>query len=304
MHPPIVSVVVPSYNGEERLPTLLSALAEQTHPSFEVVVVLDGSMDGSESTIENFKAPFPLRAVKRGNGGRAAARNTGVEVARGRFLVFYDDDMEPEPDSIVRHADVLNRFKSAISVGQQLEKAEDPTEFTTFKTYLTRRWVAHLGAEPAPLSDKELLLTAANMAIRKEDFHRLGGFDEGLKDAEDFDLAVRAKTTGMEVVFDPKNGGHHRSFRTFSDYILRQRQYREAHRILRSKRKSHPRFDLYTKYEVRTSPFKKTIYFVVPGFVVRFVDNGGLSWMKPAWKYPIYMRIISALSVYYPKRKL
>lgn len=295
---------MPSYNGEERLPTLLNALAKQTHPSFEVVVVLDGSTDGSESRIDNFKAPFSLRAVKRENGGRAAARNTGVEAARGEALVFYDDDMEPEPDSIVQHLDALARIKNSISVGQALEYAVEESEFAEYKTFISAKWVEHLGSEPVVLTDEDLFLTAANMAVHKEDFHRLEGFDKGLKDAEDFDLAVRAKTAGMEVLFDPGNIAYHRSFTSFAAYIRRQRQYREAHEDLLARRVGHPRLDLYGKYSVKKSAWKKLAYFPLTGAAVRAVDGGLFSVLPKKWKFAVYERVVSALSVYYPHRRL
>lgn len=299
-----VSVIVPSLNGAGRLPKLLDALDRQTYRNFETVVVLDGSTDGSLALLKTRNTSYPLRALTRENGGRAAARNTGAHAARGTILVFYDDDMEPDPTSIARHVDVINRFHNAVSAGQQLEKADEATDFTTYKTYLTEKWVRHLGRDPMPLPEKDLFLTAANMAMRREDFVKLGGFDEVLRDAEDFDLAVRAHTAGLSVVFDPKNHGYHRSFTTLAEYIQRQRQYRKAHRVLKSKRADHPNRELYGRYDVAKSRLKNLVYFFIPGFAVRLVDKGLVSNFNEKWKFRVFMWLTSALSVYYPRRRI
>ncbi len=304
MNPPTVSVVVPSLNGAERLPQLMEALLLQTHPANEVVVVLDGSTDQSEKVLEKYVKRLPLKIHRQENKGRAAARNVGVQHSNHDVLVFYDDDVSPHPNSIARHLEVLSRFGNVISVGQPLEPEKTDNEFGQYKAYLSRKWTAHLGLEPKVLNENDLFLTAANMAVSRRDFTTLDGFDENLSDAEDFDLVVRAVTTDTKMVFDPQNIVEHRSFDSFVDYIHRQRQYREAHRQLRQLRRDHPRFDLYNRYFVPISPWKRLAYFFIPSATPSWMDSGIFAVLPKTIKYGIYMRVISALSVYYPKRKI
>lgn len=303
-HSPAVSVVVPTLNGASRLPKLLDALCRQTYPAAEIIAVLDGSTDDSVNVLARYADRLPIVTLRQENRGRAGARNAGAERARGDVLVFYDDDVAPREDGIQRHVEILLGFGAVITVGQQMEPEGASHEFGRYKAFISRHWVSHLGDEPRALDEKELFLTAANMAISRHLFHRLGGFDAALRDAEDFDLAVRATDANVPVVFDPGNVVHHRSFDSFVDYIHRQRQYREAHRDLIRLRRDHPRLDLFSKYHVRKTAAKQFAYFWVPGAMAKWMDRGLFAAWPTRLKYAIYMRVIAALSVYYPDREL
>ena len=90
---PWVSIIVPSYNGAKRLACCLAALDGQkvTFP-FEIIVVLDGSTDNSADVIRQFPG---VRMIGQANAGPAAARNRGVQMARGDLIAFTDDDCVP-----------------------------------------------------------------------------------------------------------------------------------------------------------------------------------------------------------------
>jgi glycosyltransferase involved in cell wall biosynthesis len=103
---PLLSVVVPTFARREALYRLLESLRRQTLPprSFEVVVVVDGSQDGTREMAEGFEAPFQLRVVWQPNAGRATACNRGIRLARGELVALLDDDMEPAPTCLAEHA--------------------------------------------------------------------------------------------------------------------------------------------------------------------------------------------------------
>ncbi|HET7736631.1 MAG TPA: CDP-glycerol glycerophosphotransferase family protein [Nocardioidaceae bacterium] len=91
--PPTVSVIVPVYNVEKYLAECLDSIAAQSFDDYEVVVVDDGSPDGSRAIAERYAAADSrVRVVRRENGGLGAARNTGIRHARGEFLTFLDSD--------------------------------------------------------------------------------------------------------------------------------------------------------------------------------------------------------------------
>ena len=90
---PIVSIVVPVYNGERYLRDSLDSLLAQTFRDFEIICVNDGSTDSSESIINEYlERDSHIRVVNQANAGVASARNTGIENAKGRYLMFCDDD--------------------------------------------------------------------------------------------------------------------------------------------------------------------------------------------------------------------
>src|SRR5690349_14383580 len=96
---PRVSVVIPTYQRRLSVERTLQALSAQTMPAdqFEVVVSIDGSMDGTREMLDACRTPYTLVAQWQRNRGRAAACNRGVALARGDVIVLLDDDMEPTP---------------------------------------------------------------------------------------------------------------------------------------------------------------------------------------------------------------
>jgi glycosyltransferase involved in cell wall biosynthesis len=99
-----VSVVVPTYNRLDVLPEVLAALEAQAGgPSFEVVVVDDGSTDGTGDFLAARRFRVPGRVLRQENRGPAVARNTGVAVARGRWVAFLGDDTVPESGWLAAH---------------------------------------------------------------------------------------------------------------------------------------------------------------------------------------------------------
>ncbi len=98
MYDTLVSVIVPLYNVEAYLPACLDSLCAQTHRDFEVVLVDDGSTDGSGTICERYvAADGRFKVVHQQNAGVAAARNTGLDQARGAYISFVDSDDEVSP---------------------------------------------------------------------------------------------------------------------------------------------------------------------------------------------------------------
>lgn len=294
-----VSVVIPSYNGAHRITRLLHALENQDSCDFETIVVIDGSTDATEEVLNKTPWKLNLQIIAQTNKGRAGARNAGVKQASGRYLIFYDDDVEPNPNSVSLH--ITDLAKAPISVGQQLESLGSQTEFGRYKALISRKWLAYLGDEPTLLNAENLFLTAANMAIEKTVFEQLHGFDDRLTDAEDYDLAVRAFNKDIHIVYNPRNQVTHRGLESFRECIERQREYRKAHRKLISER---PNNVLYRKYEIKQTPIKKALYFFILGFIPRAADKGLFRVLPEKIRFALYSRVISALGVYYPNRKI
>ncbi len=88
---PLVSVVVPVYNGEKYIEDCLRSILEQDYPALEVIVVDDGSSDGTEARVRGLGDPR-VQFHRQANSGSAVARNRGVELAQGEFIAFNDSD--------------------------------------------------------------------------------------------------------------------------------------------------------------------------------------------------------------------
>lgn len=115
---PTVSVIVPIYNVEDYLEECLDSLAAQTYGNYEVLVVDDGSLDGSRAIAERYAAAdHRVTIVTRPNGGLGAARNTGVRTARGKYLTFLDSDDTLPPYALGLLVDKAQETGADITVG-------------------------------------------------------------------------------------------------------------------------------------------------------------------------------------------
>lgn len=100
-----VSVVIPTYNKKERLRLALTSFINQTFPreEFEVVLVDDGSTDGTGAAVRSLRLPYQLNYLRQRNQGRSVARNLGIARARAEIIVFTDDDLILSPEFIEEH---------------------------------------------------------------------------------------------------------------------------------------------------------------------------------------------------------
>lgn len=123
---PKVSFIVPVYNTQEFLPRCLDSLLGQTLPNIEIIVVNDGSPDGSAAIIDEYaRKDSRVRAVEKPNGGLSSARNAGMDVARGDIIDFVDSDDCVEPNLADFLVDIFAKERPEIVVfGAECEPAE------------------------------------------------------------------------------------------------------------------------------------------------------------------------------------
>ncbi|MEM6301515.1 MAG: glycosyltransferase family 2 protein, partial [Pseudomonadota bacterium] len=111
---PLVSVVIPAFNAADFIEsTVLSALA-QTYQNLEILVIDDGSTDDTQEALDQFAGQ--VRYHKRPNGGPAAARNTGIEAAGGKYVAFLDADDRWKPEKITKQVASLEELGNAFAL--------------------------------------------------------------------------------------------------------------------------------------------------------------------------------------------
>jgi glycosyltransferase involved in cell wall biosynthesis len=225
-----VSVVIPTFNGAHRIGRLLRSLSEQAKVVDEIVVVVDGSTDDTRDVLAVWKQELPfLKIVEQANQGRAVVRNTGAAAASGELLVFFDDDVTLAPGCLDVHLAHHERFPGSLLTGPAQDCILD-TDFRRYKASLGEKWTEPLLAwEDKPLLRELIFITAANFSVDRDVFIRLGGFNAQLKDAEDFELAVRAYQQSLPLFFNSKALVWHHDPITLRTYIKRLQQYRRAH---------------------------------------------------------------------------
>jgi glycosyltransferase involved in cell wall biosynthesis len=190
---PLVSCIVPVYNGARFLGETLASILSQTHQPVEVIVVDDGSTDGTAGVIASFGAR--VRSVRQENAGEAAARNTGVRLASGEYVAFLDADDLWEAPKIERQLAVLARAGTdAVDLS-----------FTAFQNF----WMPEVATEQRAAAPASGLPFAAwsicTLLARREVFDRFGPFDESLRKVPNMTWFVRAAASGarMDVLPEP-----------------------------------------------------------------------------------------------------
>jgi glycosyltransferase involved in cell wall biosynthesis len=202
MNGPLVSVIIPTYNRAEILCHTIDNVFQQTYSNFELIIVDDGSTDGTEVRLREYGNR--LRVVRQSNAGPAVARNHGVKVAHGEIIAFQDSDDLWKPTKLERQVALLEKHRSApCCLCNVLMRAADG--FTSFDHSLVRLsheeglWLNVLDV----LATRFILFNQA-AAIRRQAFEKVGGFPEDLKYLEDYDLPLRLSLEGPWVfIRDP-----------------------------------------------------------------------------------------------------
>lgn len=111
MTAPTVSIVIPTFNGANRLPRALDSVVAQTFPDWEIVVVDDGSTDATPAVAARYRSELGARLVylQQPNRGSSSARNRGIDACRGRFVAFLDSDDEFLPRKLERQLELFAR---------------------------------------------------------------------------------------------------------------------------------------------------------------------------------------------------
>jgi glycosyltransferase involved in cell wall biosynthesis len=220
--PPRTSVVIPTFQRRDVVLRSVAALSRQEETAaFEVIVVVDGSTDGTAQALRELETPFPLAVVEQSNEGSAAARNHGAEAARGTVLLFLDDDMEAHPRLLAEH-ERSRREGADVVLGHIPLHPDSPPGFLAAGVGEWAERRARSLQERAGRVELEDLLTG-QMSLPRKAFLRLGGFDTaftrgGQFGGEDLDFGLRLLESGHRVVFNPDAISRQR-------YVVTQRQY-------------------------------------------------------------------------------
>ncbi len=185
-----ISVIIPTYNRRESLLRCLDELGAQTLSSeeFEVLVVVDGSTDGTAEAARQRRLPYALTVVEQANSGPAAARNSGAAKACGEYLAFTEDDVLPDKDWLARASEHLRANPS-------IDILEGRTVSMADRADIRRR---DLPGVPS--------FIPCNLFIRKPTFAASAGYDPMFYDGsrhiyfrEDADLGFSLMDSGARV---------------------------------------------------------------------------------------------------------
>ena len=203
------SVIIPTYNRPAALARTLEALSSMDYPAdrFEVVVVDTGAAESKADGVAEFHSARYCRCADR---GVAAARNHGADLALGELLLFLDDDIVVSESNLRRHEAIHRDYQDCLVSGHwefdpELRRRLETSPLGRFRLAYEDEYNKPHGVDGGARTGHAHpnTLAAANLSIRAETFHSLGGFDERFPvGAEDQDLTWRAAKAGSVLVYD------------------------------------------------------------------------------------------------------
>ena len=181
---PLVSIILPVYNGAQMVCAALESAFAQTFQDFEIIAIDDGSTDDSAQILGSFEPR--IRVLNQKNGGASKARNLGIESARGEWVAFLDADDIWEPQKLEKQVELMRQNpKTGVSFSECLYFDEN------------REWNADFGARVPAMSAifeamlSEHFIAMSSVMVRRECFQKVGVFDESLVGCEDYNLFLR-----------------------------------------------------------------------------------------------------------------
>ncbi len=237
---PVFSIVIPARNGRSQLETTFDSIAALDFDlsQIEVLVVDDGSTDGTAEFLASCDVPFTLRSERIDMGNQSAGTNRAIRMARGEFILGSAQDIIFHPDLLSRHLQWHRKHDDEDLVVLGYLPYPEDLKLTPFMFYLVNG-----GFQFAyfMIQDKMHVpgsfLYAPNFSVKAETLHQVGLFDESFPyGCQDGDLGIRLAMNGVRFVYEPQAIGYH-------DHPMELEGYKE-----RQARVGRARFQLLLKH--------------------------------------------------------
>lgn len=209
-----VSVIIPNFNGMAYLDNVLSSLERQTMQAFEVIVVDNGSSDGSSAFVAS-NYPWVHIVELPENMGFCKAVNEGIRMSRAPYVLLLNNDTEVEPDFVQEMKNAILRHKKAFSCQAKMVQLHDREKMDDGGNYYCSLGWAYARGKGKDIGgfdrEERIFSSCAGAAIyRRKLFERIGYFDEEhFAYLEDMDIGYRARIYGYENWYAPKAVVYH-----------------------------------------------------------------------------------------------
>ncbi len=214
--PPLVSIIIPNYNGARLLPACLSSIKAQTFTDFETIVVDDCSQDGSRELLRD-RYPRVRLVLNPTNQGPAAAKNRGLQEATGQLVAFIDTDVNLAPDWLEQMVKASDDWQDTCMFASKLFFADAPRVLNStgglanLGGYAWDRGVYESDSGQFPAFSRVLYACSAAVLAKKEALQQVGGFDALYRyPFEDVDLGWRLNLAGWSIRYIPAAEAWHK----------------------------------------------------------------------------------------------
>lgn len=186
---PKISVILPTHNRARLLGKAVQSVLNQTYQNFELIIVDDGSKDNTKKAMQEFTDPRIKYVVHQQNRGAAAARNTGIKCAKGKYIAFQDSDDEWSPNKLELQMEIFNKLPYNVDIiytDMLRIKESGKTEYWHSPTVTSKSLI-----NPTTLDYQVINIGIQSTLIKKHCFDEVGLFDENFKKYIDLELFLR-----------------------------------------------------------------------------------------------------------------
>jgi len=197
---PKVSVIIPTYNRADLLPRAIDSVLNQTYQDFELIIVNDGSIDNTEDIVKRFqKKDKRIQYIKYDkNRGPSEARNTGMKIAKGKYVAFLDSDDEWLENKLEKQLDVFKNPQINVVTcwAYWVNEIKNKTSIYTVPYF----------DDPLPyiLKENYILSSPSGVILKKNVIEKIGFFDSSLRIAQDWDYWMRIIENGYNFYVIPQ----------------------------------------------------------------------------------------------------
>ena len=214
---PLVSVILPTYNRRSIIKRSISSVFAQTYDNLELVIVDDGSTDGTKQYVKSNFDQNRINYLEQSNKGVSSARNRGCSVAQGKYLAFIDSDDEWREAKLSKQMDFLEKYPEAGLVFCDATIVS-PGGIVSDKPELIPHYKDMVYGLREILADP--YLGVPTVIMTKKLFEEVGGFDESLSTAEDIDLFLRVALKSRIGYLHDKLVRVHKTTGSLSSFVI------------------------------------------------------------------------------------
>jgi peptidoglycan/xylan/chitin deacetylase (PgdA/CDA1 family)/glycosyltransferase involved in cell wall biosynthesis len=218
-----LSAVISTYNRRDALLSqTLPAIFNQDLPAdeFEVIVIVDGSTDGTGAALHELRPKCAFRVIEQPNRGLSASRNTGINAARSDLIIFIDDDIICKPDVFRRHVEAHASSEPGVVHGALfLAPGSSASILTNANEMWYQRYNSHLASRGAAWPNGTYLIS--NSSIPRATLLACGGLDETLLAKDDFELGLRLWKKRVRFQYLPEAVAYELSVKSWRSFLFK-----------------------------------------------------------------------------------
>ncbi len=258
---PSISVIIPVYNGEKTIHETIESVLNQTLSDFEVIVINDGSQDSTLEIVSSIQDPR-LKVISYPNAGLSVTRNRGISLASGDYIAFIDADDLWTPDKLESQFKALQANPQAAVAYSWTNHIDESSQFSRTGSHMTVS-----GNVYAKLLLANFLENGSNPLIRRQALTTVGGFDETLIAAEDWDMYLRLAAHYHFVAVPSPQVLYRISIDSMSSNVYKQEK--ESIKVIKKAFMQAPKFLQHLKKQSLANLYKYLTFKTLEGYPER-----------------------------------